>query len=587
MVIKIIDTWHTLCVNLCQSMSDPPTYNNTLTFPTQLFDVGLCPEKLEPLLYPEEVIDFLTIPNSSNLSEQQRNQIFHESEFVMPESLPLIKRPIWNVKFNFFNNSTPTISSSPTSDQDSIGIEKEYKPFWTHLSKELSEKLWSPTKTDCVDSDMTCYHGCSKSLTAKSWFSTQLQTPRRKSNSPKTSCPLSTTLQQKIMECAVPKTEKREILKARKIKLYPSTQEKQTLNQWFGAARWTYNQCVQAFREKAKDETLDKKTLRPRFVNHNTEKPDYVKKVPYDVRDEAMADVLKNVKSNCAKIKKKIIERFRLHFKSRKFPQSVVIRKKHYFNENGMYSFLRRMNKSEYIESREVLHDFRILKDVYGDYWMCLPHEVTLQSERQACKFTLKGIDGVISLDPGVRTFLTGYDGYQECVVHLSTDQKIIRNLFMELDLLESKMSKKRNRKKMRLRKACQRKRKRIRHLIKDMHYKVAQFLCTNYKVILLPKFGTQKMIRRTKRKIGRRTARMMMTLSHYTFQQRLLEKSKEYRNCTVVLVSEAYTSKTCSECGWLHPDLKGSKSYQCQKCGSELDRDVNAAKNILLRNNV
>jgi len=347
---------------------------------------------------------------------------------------------------------------------------------------------------------------------------------------------------------------------------------------------------VQAFKTKDKATTLTKKILRSQFVNKDTKesKPDYVSSVPYDVRDEAMADVLKNIKSNCAKIKNKTIQRFQLSFRSLKHSsQSVVIRKKHYQRKNGMYSFLQTMEKSEHVPTHQVLNDFRILKDVYGDYWMCLPFNVILNSERQAFNFTQVGTDGVISLDPGVRTFLTGYDSYNKHIVHLGTNQDALTKLFFELDLLESKISKKLNRKTMKLRKACKVKRKRIRNLIKDMHYKIAQFLCCNYKLILLPTFGTQKMIQKTKRKIGKRTARTMVTLSHYTFQQRLLQKSKEYKNCTVVLVNEAYTSKTCSECGWIHRNLKSSKTFRCNgECGQEFDRDVNAAKNILLRNN-
>ena len=49
--------------------------------------------------------------------------------------------------------------------------------------------------------------------------------------------------------------------------------------------------------------------------------------------------------------------------------------------------------------------------------------------------------------------------------------------------------------------------------------------------------------------------------------------------------MNEAYTSKTCSECGYLKRNLGGSKVYHCDECGSVMDRDVNGAKNIFLKN--
>ena len=52
----------------------------------------------------------------------------------------------------------------------------------------------------------------------------------------------------------------------------------------------------------------------------------------------------------------------------------------------------------------------------------------------------------------------------------------------------------------------------------------------------------------------------------------------------TIVEVGEAYTSKTCEECGTLHQKLGGNKVFKCPKCNHTADRDLHAAKNILLR---
>ena len=91
-------------------------------------------------------------------------------------------------------------------------------------------------------------------------------------------------------------------------------------------------------------------------------------------------------------------------------------------------------------------------------------------------------------------------------------------------------------------------------------------------------------MVTRAQRKIGSKTARQMLTWSHYRFQQRLVNKTREYRNSQVIICDEAYTSKTCGCCGQLHEKLGGSKTFRCPHCGVVMDRDMNGARNILLR---
>jgi putative transposase len=51
-----------------------------------------------------------------------------------------------------------------------------------------------------------------------------------------------------------------------------------------------------------------------------------------------------------------------------------------------------------------------------------------------------------------------------------------------------------------------------------------------------------------------------------------------------VVLIDRFYpSSKTCSQCGYVHNDLKLQDRYWCcPKCGTNHDRDYNAALNIL-----
>jgi len=136
-----------------------------------------------------------------------------------------------------------------------------------------------------------------------------------------------------------------------------------------------------------------------------------------------------------------------------------------------------------------------------------------------------------------------------------------------------------------RMRRAWRKMQWRVRNLVDECHKKMVKFLCANYSVILLPSFETQQMVTRAQRKIGSKTARAMMTWSHYRFKQRLLFKRQEYPWCKVVICNEAYTSKTCGICGALHHKLRGEKTFKCPACCVVIDRDVNGARNILLKN--
>ena len=134
-----------------------------------------------------------------------------------------------------------------------------------------------------------------------------------------------------------------------------------------------------------------------------------------------------------------------------------------------------------------------------------------------------------------------------------------------------------------RKRAAC-RARTKLQNCIMDLHAKAAKYLCETYELIFLPAFTTQRMVRRADRKIRSKTARMMLTFAHYKFRQRLLDKARNYENVQVVIVNEAYTSKTCTSCGTIKANLGGNKTFKCSSCPWKGDQVINGARNIYLR---
>jgi putative transposase len=81
----------------------------------------------------------------------------------------------------------------------------------------------------------------------------------------------------------------------------------------------------------------------------------------------------------------------------------------------------------------------------------------------------------------------------------------------------------------------------------------------------------------------NRRLSKSILDASCGSLKQRLIDKAAEAGR-QVVWVNPAFTSKTCSACGASFPDLSLSDRWLECSCGLSLDRDVNAAINILKR---
>jgi putative transposase len=372
------------------------------------------------------------------------------------------------------------------------------------------------------------------------------------------------------------------------IRLYPNKSQKEELNKWFGTARWTYNQVVASLRASPRDVSKYAvvKELRKDFVNNKNsnheenfaDKP-WVTKTPYQVRDAALNDVVKAYTSNLAK---KDNNNFIIHFKKKKAPSdSIAIYANNYKSKGVIFP---RFFGKEPIKSAEKLpdkleYDARLVRKRYGFFYLCIPKKLD--------KYNGLSQNKVIAFDPGVRTFCTGYDPDGIIVEVGKSDISRIDKLCHHYDKLQSKWSQPevKHRKRYRCKRAGARMQRRIRNLVDDLHKKVTKWTCENYNTIFLPKFETQRMVFKSRRKISSKTARKMLTWSHYRFKMRLINKAREYPNCRVIICGEEYTSQTCSECGYLHRKIGGSKKFKCPGCHQESDRDFNAARNILLKN--
>jgi putative transposase len=198
----------------------------------------------------------------------------------------------------------------------------------------------------------------------------------------------------------------------------------------------------------------------------------------------------------------------------------------------------------------------------------------------------------ICSVDPGVRTFATAFDGqesvkygegfYNQKVFPLLPD---LDNLISERQIfLDSKPDKETQAFSDKMRffaKRIDKLRNRIEDLTDDLHRRVAYDLVIKNDVIVLPTFETKDMASKQDRKISSKTVRSMLGLAHYKFKQTMRWMCLKYGK-TLIDVNEAYTSKTMSWCGKIKENLGGSKTISDGII--KVDRDINAARNILLK---
>jgi hypothetical protein len=298
------------------------------------------------------------------------------------------------------------------------------------------------------------------------------------------------------------------VMGVHKIRVFPTKDQDRKLKKWLGAARWTYNQCVASM--KNKDCKMNEKALRSRHINKAAlSEHKWATEVPYDIRDEGMRDFVKALKATRAK---KDVKHFSFKFRSRKDKtQSITVLKKHWNLKTGFYADL---FNSTFLRGHQQLPnklecDSRLIRTRLGHYYLCLPMAMKIQGENQAPSSSKHS---TISLDPGVRTFMTGYDADASLCEWGKGDMGRIFRLCYTHDKLQARWSRKnvRHHQRYRMKIAARRIRLKIRNLVDELHKCLSKWLCENYRCVLIPAFETSRMVSRGRRKVGSKTARAM-----------------------------------------------------------------------------
>jgi putative transposase len=351
------------------------------------------------------------------------------------------------------------------------------------------------------------------------------------------------------------------VLRSRKVRVYPTAKQRQAFKIIFGATRYGYNSTV-AYLKTPGTKANWLKIYKPLLETM----PEWTASLPVVPKRSAIKDACKAVKA--AKKKFKLTGQFQeVKFRSKKSRNQNAVIPKTAVTEKGIYhTMFGKLLASGKIPKAE--HDCRLV--LQNDrYFLIVPQDVDAEScENQA---------GFVALDPGLRTFLVAYSerGVEE---YGAAAYSRISRLCHALDELIGRTTKASGASKRRMKKAELRLRNRIQDSVSELHHKVACFLTRTYKVIAIPEFNFHPM----SGKLFRKTVRGLATLAHGKFRQVLASHAGK-RSCKIVFQNEAYTSKTCSSCGYIQ-EIGSAARWKCQGCGIRHKRDTNGARGIFLR---
>ena len=518
---------------------------------------------------------------SSQMSSPKREKNSQNEKSVIVESQLLPRRKTWKDRLSSSELNTLTTKLSRTLDRVSTSKERDLTPFWTVRSKRISEKLWLPTEIDSVDSVLNSQEESSRNIPkGKSWFSIKKKRPRKR-NSLMTSFQLSQfSLPGYTGSGVIPsrrklkkqlKKEKKKInktLKTLKIRLFPNEEEKEKLQMMLEQYRWYYNTTLSMiYLHYGKDKILNEEKYSAYTVRNLLRKYEYkeeawehliFKELNYDEnRNEipipdwwigkvhsriprgASNKLVASLNSAISNYRNGNIRHFQLKYRTKKNPTDYLnFEDKHYpkfiRKIKSRYWYTTKDRKRVNISFSDIDTKTRGFEIIYekdtNRYFLHYPieHDWFPEEDRRIDnqeKFIFQG-DRVISLDPGVRKFLVGYDP-SGCTVFVGEGaQKKLINILYSID--EEKNSKEKRRMWTMM-----------RNMINDLHWKTISFLIENYDVIILPDFRVSQMVR--KRNIGKMTKRLLCMFSFYTFKERLQYKCSLYDKKLIILKTQSY----------------------------------------------
>ena len=357
-------------------------------------------------------------------------------------------------------------------------------------------------------------------------------------------------------------------MKARyQYRFYPTNQQQQSLAQLFGCCRVVWNDalaiCKQSEKLPSSNElqklviTQAKKTLERQWLSEVSNIPLQQSVADLGIAYKNFFDSVKGKrkgkKGGIPKFKKKVnrqAARFRIGG----------------FSLKGKEVYLAKIGNVKPIWSRDLPSapsSVTVIKDCADRYFLSFVVDIE--------PVNVEAKNPSIGIDLGIKTFAVMSNGDQVESPDYSRLDKKVRKLQKKL-ARQQKDSKRRNKTRLQIAKLHNR----IADTRQDFLHKLSTKVLSENQTIVLEDLKVSGMVK------NRKLSRAISLQGWRQFRSLCEGKSEKLGRDFHVISRWEPTSQVCSECGyrWGKLDLK-VRTVKCLNCGTEHDRDENAAKNI------
>ncbi|RMH04163.1 MAG: hypothetical protein D6699_04370 [Aquificota bacterium] len=123
-----------------------------------------------------------------------------------------------------------------------------------------------------------------------------------------------------------------------------------------------------------------------------------------------------------------------------------------------------------------------------------------------------------------------------------------------------------------------------LREYVKNEIRRVINRLIERYQPAVIVIENLRGFIQSVINQFPKSVKRALIRIGRKELRDKLREISEEY-GIEVVEVNPAYTSQSCSQCGYVDEENRKSQTeFECKCCGKKLNADVNASRNLLVR---
>jgi len=362
---------------------------------------------------------------------------------------------------------------------------------------------------------------------------------------------------------------------AYKFRIYPNEEQKVLLSKHFGCVRFTWNY----FLNQRKEYYLkNKEEIEAKRIKGNLNYYDNAKELTLLKKKEEYKWLNECNSQSLQACLKHLDSAYKMFFrKTHKFPQFKSKDKKqsftipqHFKIENNKIYFPKFKEGIKVKSHRRLEGKFVVAtlsKNPKGSYYIAIITKKEIEAKKE--------LTTQVGIDLGIKDFAILSNGkvYQ--------NQKSLRKQESKLKFLQQRLSKKvkgsTNRSKARKRVSALH--QKIRNSRIDYIHKISNEITNENQVICLENLAVANMMKNHK------LAKSIADVSWHEFKRQLEYKCK-WKGRDLIIIDRFFpSSKTCNSCGFVNSDLTlKDRTWKCPSCNTDLDRDLNASKNILMQ---